>query len=797
MAFGAANSESLDTPEVPSHHRHDRARRGRLLLWTYALAAFALWLVSVRASLLLVDATFPGFLVLDNGILASVYARDWTGPRAGLPFDGGVVAEIDGRPFPGGRALYALAAAREPGATVAYAVARAGERRTFAVATMRFTWSDWAATFGAYLFVATTLLAIGGLALALRPDHLTARSLAATLGCVGALFALAVDHLTGYQLIRAYHVCEALAPAAILNLALVFPRERLRPAMRRRVVAAVALGLLAAAGAESWVFYDRPQLAWRWDAGIYSLMALLGLAMIASFAESLARGRDPAERTRAALVFTGGLFGFLLPAAALFAFFLLGVELPTTVWAPFLAVFALFLLYAIVRHDLLEAERVVRLGVGYALATVGMLLAYALVLSLLGRFVWAGTLRGPVASFLLVLAVAVSFEPLRQRVQKAIDRLFYRSHVDVARALEEASADLISLETERDIGAYVERLLGGELGTEWVRAGFGEDDRPPGGALLSAPVVFRSERLGFIACGAKRSGAPFSAAEMDLLAGLASQAALAVHHVRTLQALRAAQETLVRTERLAAVGQFAGAVAHGIRNPLAGIRAAAQVAHLRGTRGELALDSLSNVMSESDRLDHRIRSLLDFSRPFQLRKQTVDLGLLVESVRRSLATRGGDGIAIRTDATHVVIDADPAYLEEALLELGNNALRAMPSGGALAIRVEIQPGAAVLRFEDTGGGVPDGARARLFDLFYTTHPDGTGIGLATVRKILELHGGEVELERSDASGSVFRVVLPTDATQSSSSSSSSVNPPPGGAPMPSPSSSGENKTSKG
>ncbi len=733
-----------------------------MLLWLYLLAASALMTVALRSSLPLLGTSFPGFLVLDNGILAAVYGNDWTGPRAGLPFDGGVLVAIDGEPFAGGRALLGQAASSIPGHVFHYRVIHNGALREFAVPTMRLDGRAFLQTFGSYLFIASTLLLIGGVALLIRPDRLTARSLAATLGAVGGIFALALDHMAGYRWIGAYHAFAGLAPAAILHLALVFPRERGSAVVRRRLLFGVTAFLAVGTGIKFAIFYERPELAWRWDAAGYLLMAALGIAMIASFADSLARGRDPGERTRAALVFTGGLVGFLLPAVALFAFFLLGVDVSTIWWTPFLALFALFLLYAIVRHDLLEAERVVRLGVGYVLATAGMLIAYAASLALLSRLVWPGAARSPIPSFVLVLAVAVSFEPLRRRVQVGIDRVFYRSRVDVARVLEEASSDLVALETEAEIAGYLESLLIETLGCAWARVALGADEDLVPGAALQEGVHFRKERLGAIACGVKRSGAPYSAAELDLVHGLAGQTALALHNARTLRDLRAAQERLLRTERLAAVGEFAGAVAHGIRNPLAGIRAAAQVAHMRASGGELAVESLANVLAEADRLDHRIRSLLDFSRPYQLRLQRLDLATLLATVRRSLADRAqAQGVALEVAAESVMIDGDPPYLEEALLELGFNALRAMPDGGTLGISLQRNGDTVVVEVVDTGGGVPEGVRDRVFDLFFTTRREGSGVGLPTVKKIVELHGGRIALERSDSAGSRFCIVLPS------------------------------------
>jgi len=106
------------------------------------------------------------------------------------------------------------------------------------------------------------------------------------------------------------------------------------------------------------------------------------------------------------------------------------------------------------------------------------------------------------------------------------------------------------------------------------------------------------------------------------------------------------------------------------------------------------------------------------------------------------------------------VEADPAYLEEALLELGFNALRAMPDGGSLGIAMQVTEETVAVEVVDRGGGVPEGVRDRVFDLFFTTRREGSGVGLPTVRKIVELHGGRVALARSDSRGCVFRVVLP-------------------------------------
>ena len=102
---------------------------------------------------------------------------------------------------------------------------------------------------------------------------------------------------------------------------------------------------------------------------------------------------------------------------------------------------------------------------------------------------------------------------------------------------------------------------------------------------------------------------------------------------------------------------------------------------------------------------------------------------------------------------------DPDYLEEALLELAVNALHAMPAGGELRLRLENFGNMASIHVEDTGSGIPAGVRDRVFDLFFTTRPEGTGMDLATEKKIIEAHNGMIEVLRTGPEGTVYRIVL--------------------------------------
>lgn len=729
-----------------------------------AVASIALLATVLLDSLRLVDRPFPGFLVWDNGALVAFHSPGWTGPAAALPLNGGVVVAIDGQAFSGGRALLDRAAQRPPPDAIRYAVETADGVRDYDVATMRLTATDWALSFGNYLVAAAAFLAIGVIALWLRPDLRAARALALVTTAMGALLALSVDYLSGYRFVPVTRFVEALAPAALGYFALVFPVERLRPRARRVAVAALALALFAAGCVSSVLFYTRPRTADDISLGFYVAMAAIGLAMLVSFGEALVRARDPVRRMQAAVVLSGSLVAVLVPAIGVLAFTLVGWSFSWTWIGAFFLFFPASVLYAIVRHDLLGAERFVRLTLGYAIATAAVVLGYAVTVFVLEQLVHPGAAGNPGVTFALLIAIAVSFDPLRRRVQVGIDRAFFRSRLDMAQVMEEASSELATRTDAAAIAALVAQRIEAALALDWAELRLGDAPSQRATPACEEPVRFRGERLGALACGPKLSGAPFSTAERELVRGLAAQAALALQNAKALDALREAQEALLRSARLAAVGEFAGSVAHGIRNPLAGIRAAAQLAHRQAADGPLA-EPLLAVLNEADRLEQRIRSLLDFSRPHEPRLERVDLCELARVVVATLephARANGVAVAVAVPDVAIASDCDPALLEEALLELAGNALRMMAAqgGGSLDVALRRDGRRAVVEIADTGPGIPEGVRDRVFDLFFTTRPEGTGIGLATVKKIIESQGGSVSVARSGPSGTSFRIELP-------------------------------------
>ena len=231
--------------------------------------------------------------------------------------------------------------------------------------------------------------------------------------------------------------------------------------------------------------------------------------------------------------------------------------------------------------------------------------------------------------------------------------------------------------------------------------------------------------------------------------------------------LRAAQDQLRVSERLAAIGEVSAAVAHGIRNPLAAIRASAQV--LRDAPGDpvAAEKYLGAITSEVDRLSRWLRALLDSVRPFELRLAQVDPNAVIEDVLGTLReqiTRGAIKLELELAGDAPVLRADEVQLEQALLAVLENALDAQPTGGVVTVRSErwessTGPGVRVT-IGDAGGGIPEERLGRIFDPFYTTKTRGTGLGLAITRKVIEAHGGSVEVTSRVGAGTTFTISLP-------------------------------------
>jgi signal transduction histidine kinase len=235
--------------------------------------------------------------------------------------------------------------------------------------------------------------------------------------------------------------------------------------------------------------------------------------------------------------------------------------------------------------------------------------------------------------------------------------------------------------------------------------------------------------------------------------------------------LRRVQQQLVTAERFAAFGEITAAVAHGLGNPLAAIRARAQVALLDAPEGSVR-DGLVHVVAETDRLTQRMRALLDLGRPVEQRRVPTALDAAVRHALDGVRARCvAQGVRLETDVPAELpkVRLDPGRFEEAFLCLVGNALDAMTAGGTLRVSAAegtddgaSEGGPFELAIADTGPGMPRETLGRAFEPFFTTKPDGTGLGLALARKLLESGGARLRLE-SGPDGTRAVITLPREA----------------------------------
>lgn len=238
----------------------------------------------------------------------------------------------------------------------------------------------------------------------------------------------------------------------------------------------------------------------------------------------------------------------------------------------------------------------------------------------------------------------------------------------------------------------------------------------------------------------------------------------------TLEEKRVMEAELVRAGRLSALGQLTAGLAHEIKNPLASLKGTAQI-----LGDEIAKDSprrrmLELHLREIDRLAATLDRFLAFARPHEVSRREVELGRVVDDVlalvepqarrhRVRLVREGGDVPPI---------PCDPDKVAQVLMNLLLNAIQAMPDGGEARVSLsETTRGPrrfACIAVSDTGPGVPEDLRDRIFDPMFTTRPDGAGLGLSISARIVEAHGGLIEVSDSVGGGACFRVLLPWAGT---------------------------------
>ena len=564
------------------------------------LMAGGLALTCTLTSVRWVGTPFPGFFVMANRVIPSISLPHWTIADHSRLYQHAVVA-VNGQSLETSAALYAVVQSVPPGSVFTYTLEKDGQQEQVALSSLPFTVKDYLLLFGLYLFSGVALVVIGVGVWILKPDAPASLALL-TFGLAGGTFALTGADLYGPHWFFRLHVLgEAFFPAGLIHLALVFPVDR----SRRYYPGVVALPYIIALSLG--LVYE----LYLYDPSTYSFVhnlcmiyaGLGGVALLSSAIWAYVAPDSYLIRQKIRVILVGFLSGFALPALLMLTSGLTGGEIAVN-YAGFTAfLFPLSLGYAIVKHDLFEIDGFLKRGIYYLTLTTTLTLTYLLCVTLLNLgFRSSDSASSPLFSLVFALAVALLLNPLKEVLQKGIDRVFFRLRYDPKKVLEVTSTAFAATLQREDVFFLLWRTIqytvnvhqGGifllapdkkhytqvyppaetpsvlpiahpllrRLQQEEGRPlslfrmqesgnSSGEDEafdqgRTPFHPELLVPFLFKGSLIGLVILGPKESGTFFSADDVEFLHTLANQGTLSLANALSYQEIQALNYDLER-----------------------------------------------------------------------------------------------------------------------------------------------------------------------------------------------------------------------------------------------------------
>jgi signal transduction histidine kinase len=291
------------------------------------------------------------------------------------------------------------------------------------------------------------------------------------------------------------------------------------------------------------------------------------------------------------------------------------------------------------------------------------------------------------------------------------------------------------------------------------------------GAEISLPIISKEKLIGILNLGHKDDKKIYSDEDLELLSTLTNQAAIAIENARLYENLKQSQDTLRRADRLSSLGLLTAGLAHEIRNPLVAIRTFTQLLPERYDDAEFREGFQGLALKEVDRICGLINDLLSFARPSKPNVAAENVSDVVDNIARILETQAkekGVGIAHEFGENLPKVWIDREQMKQVFMNLILNAIQAMKEGGSIYIatrrisRNGPEPAGEFVQIEirDTGIGIPEESLQHIFDPFFTSKEEGSGLGLAVSHQIVQEHGGFVTVESTVGKGTAFFVHVP-------------------------------------
>lgn len=293
-------------------------------------------------------------------------------------------------------------------------------------------------------------------------------------------------------------------------------------------------------------------------------------------------------------------------------------------------------------------------------------------------------------------------------------------------------------------------------------------------SMICVPLTIRGKTIGAIQVFNKKSDEQFSFTDLELLTAASQQIAVAIENARLYQRLqhkfllaeeelKRTQERLIRSERLSAMGNLVQGVAHEIRNPLMTIGGFAR----RMKNREIDEKSLSRyadiILEEAGRLEELVQEVKEFSEVQTAKLISDQIETVLERIVpgiEALARASQVELQVRLEKDLPLVDMDSHQIAKALMNVAENGIEAMPTGGTLTINVSREGNYLCISVSDTGRGISLDRLDSVYDPFVTSKTRGAGLGLTMVHQIIRNHNGEISIQSSEGRGTTVKIRIP-------------------------------------
>jgi phosphoserine phosphatase RsbU/P len=570
----------------------------RVAFWAIIIPSLAVSAICLIAAIQWINKPFPGFLVNERMMVAPIGQYHWTGTRVGLKYPDKIL-KANGTSVSTLRELRDILDPVKVGDSILYLVERDGKAFEVAVEKMRFSVEDLLMTFGTTFFAGVTYLLIGLIVFIMKPG--TKVSWTFLVACVFlSLWSITIFDMqaTHYGFIRFYLLAASVFPAVFIHFSFYFPETQKLVLKHPRIQILPYVIALAIIVPMEMIYPSK-------STGLFYAIAQLymfGAALVLLYSVSMSYFRPPSvlAMQRAKVVLLGALIAFPIPTIAYFSQLLYGAFLGIRIQTNFLMfpmiIFPASIAYAVARHNLFDVDVYIKRAVGYVILTAIIAGAYAILSIsfnlLIGQYEIAQSRAFPI---LFTFGVILVFNPLRDRIQAFVDRVFFRKEYDYSQVIEKIGGAITTL---MDLGQVLRQLLDAFMKDLFIdtssimlldpaSAGYrvyladGEKKAEVERALLKqaqplakiletekrdltkydiledpkykqvrevctvdfetlhasllVPMVFQDRVIGVISLGDKKSGRFFNRDDIDLLHTIANQGAVAIENARLFQ----------------------------------------------------------------------------------------------------------------------------------------------------------------------------------------------------------------------------------------------------------------------